>query len=117
VGALNDLWEFSLSTRLWAWMGGRETAPYGVPTDGIYGHFRVPGPANVPGGRTPAARWTDRQGNLWLFGGGGYDAVGNNDLLNDLWKYQVPYRWSAPMLQAILNFCSCGAMTGAFIRR
>jgi N-acetylneuraminic acid mutarotase len=89
-GAMNDLWEFALSTRLWAWMGGRETVPYGVPTDGIYGNFRVPSPANVPGGRTPAARWTDRQGNLWLFGGGGYDAVGNDDLLNDMWEYRAP---------------------------
>jgi len=92
MGPLDDLWEFSFSTRLWAWMGGRETASYGVPTDGTYGHFRVPGPANVPGGRTPAARWTDRRGNLWVFGGGGYDAVGDNDLLNDLWEYRVPHQ-------------------------
>ena len=91
VGSLNDLWEFVPSTRMWAWMGGKNTAPsYGVPAEGIYGQFRVPSPANIPGGRTPAAHWTDRQGNLWLFGGSGFDALGNNNLLNDLWKYQIP---------------------------
>ena len=90
VGALNDLWEFVPSTRMWAWMGGSNTAPSNDPIDGIYGQFRVPSSTNLPGARTPAASWTDRQGNLWLFGGAGFDAVGNNDLLNDLWKYQPP---------------------------
>jgi len=88
VGALNDLWEFVPSTRMWAWMGGSNIAPSNDPIDGIYGQFRVPSSTNFPGARTPAASWTDRQGNLWLFGGTGFDVVGNNDLLNDLWKYQ-----------------------------
>ena len=26
-------------------------------------------------------------GNMWLFGGNGYDSTGHLDLLNDLWKY------------------------------
>ena len=90
VNALNDVWEFSLSTRLWAWMGGNDLAPAGVPLSGNYGQFRVPAPATLPGGRTPAASWTDSQGNLWLFGGEGFDAVGNDDLLNDLWSFRIP---------------------------
>ena len=33
--------------------------------------------------------WIDASGNLWLFGGDGYDSVGTQDeYLNDLWKYQ-----------------------------
>lgn len=92
VGSLNDLWEFVPSTRMWAWMGGSDTAPPGDPINGIYGQFRIPSSTNLPGARTPAASWTDRQGNLWLFGGAGFDAFGNNDLLNDLWKYQAPVK-------------------------
>jgi N-acetylneuraminic acid mutarotase len=33
--------------------------------------------------------WTDAAGNFWLFGGLGYDSVGNNSYLNDLWKYSA----------------------------
>jgi N-acetylneuraminic acid mutarotase len=36
---------------------------------------------------TGAVSWTDSAGNLWLFGGSGYDAVGAIGSLNDLWKY------------------------------
>ena len=33
--------------------------------------------------------WLDNSGDLWLFGGGGYDSVGYADIgeLNDLWKF------------------------------
>ncbi len=28
-----------------------------------------------------------RRGNLWLFGGGGYDSTGKEGVLNDVWKF------------------------------
>jgi N-acetylneuraminic acid mutarotase len=31
--------------------------------------------------------WIDASGNLWLFGGNGYDSTGNFGYLNDLWQY------------------------------
>jgi len=31
--------------------------------------------------------WTDASGNLWLFGGFGFDSTGTHNLLNDLWKF------------------------------
>ena len=34
-----------------------------------------------------ASAWTDTQGNLWLFGGQGFDAEDNYGPLNDLWTY------------------------------
>ena len=45
-------------------------------------------------GNTPGARWgatgrVDSSGNLWLFGGFGYDSTGTLGLLNDLWKYSA----------------------------
>jgi hypothetical protein len=36
--------------------------------------------------------WVDSQGELWLFGGQGYDSTSTtgNGYLNDLWRY-LPY--------------------------
>src|SRR5262249_21019412 len=42
---------------------------------------------NLPGARNGGVTWTDSSGNLWLFGGLGYDSAGNYGFLNDLWKY------------------------------
>lgn len=86
-GILNDLWEFDRSKWLWAWMGGSETVP---PLGGtVYGPYRVPSSATQPGARLGAAGWTDKGGNLWMFGG---NAGGANHgaLLNDLFEYQAP---------------------------
>ncbi len=85
---LNDLWKFNPSTNQWAWMGGSSKAlytAYGSP--GVYGTQGVASDANVPGGRWVSGGWTDSRGNLWLFGGEGYDSVGARGYLNDLWKF------------------------------
>ena len=44
---------------------------------GVYGTLGTPSVGNMPGGRDGAVGWTDKNGNLWLFGGYGYDANGN----------------------------------------
>jgi len=93
VGYLNDLWKFDLSTHEWTWMSGSSSlgactgsiGQCGVP--GVYGVLGTPGAGNTPGSRSGAASWTDASGNLWLFGGIGYDAAGTFGDLNDLWKY------------------------------
>jgi N-acetylneuraminic acid mutarotase len=54
---------------------------------GVYGTLGTPAPGNFPGGRYLPATWTDSGGNLWLFGGEGYDAKGNCFFLNDLWEF------------------------------
>ena len=85
---LNDLWEFNPSTRTWAWMGGGNAvgcAGCGMP--GVYGKLSQGDPANSPGGRIQAVGWTDSNGNLWLFGGIGYDSIGRSGFLNDLWEF------------------------------
>jgi len=70
----------------WAWMSGSNV----VNQMGVYGTLGTAGPGNVPGARDSAARWTDAQGNFWLFGGRGYDSVGlGAGVLNDLWKYSA----------------------------
>jgi len=96
-GPLNDLWRFTSSTREWIWMNGSTiTGPGFIRSLGIsvnnprgsYGTLGLPSPTNAPGGRDGASSWTDRDGNLWLFGGQGYDAVGHSGYLNDLWEYR-----------------------------
>lgn len=87
-GIMNDLWEFVPSLGMWSWMGGSNT--FASPAPGIYGHPGVADAANQPGARIPSGHWTDDAGNLWLFGGEGYDSQSNDQLLNDIWQYQLP---------------------------
>jgi N-acetylneuraminic acid mutarotase len=96
-GMLQDLWEYDISTNQWTWMGGGDAtsgcvAYYDAPTycggqAGVYGTLGTPAAGTIPGARNGAVSWVDGGGNLWLFGGGGYDAVDNNAYLNDLWKF------------------------------
>ncbi len=91
-GYLNDLWKYTPGTNgqagEWTWMAGSSTVPrpYGGQS-GVYGTIGAPASANIPGGRYSATSWIDASGNFWLFGGSGFDAVGNQGALNDLWKY------------------------------
>jgi N-acetylneuraminic acid mutarotase len=78
----NDLWKFNPATNQWTWVSGFDNT-----TPGVYGTVGVPTAANVPGSREDAVGWTDTGGNLWLFGGEGYDATGARGYLNDLWEF------------------------------
>lgn len=88
---LNDLWRFSPSSGLWTWMGGSSTlaTPPALGLPGIYGARGVASAGNAPGGRANAVSWSDRAGNLWLFGGFGNDSTTVATYLNDLWKYDT----------------------------
>lgn len=88
LGYLNDLWEYSPSSGMWTWIAGSST----VNAEGTYGTQGVAAPVttNGPGARYCAAGWTDAYGNLWLFGGSGYDSTGTLGELNDLWEYSPP---------------------------
>jgi N-acetylneuraminic acid mutarotase len=79
--ALNDLWKFDGSN--WTWVSGANT----IDQHGAYGTKGVASSSNVPGARGDSVSWIDRSGNLWLFGGYGYDSAGSWDALNDLWKF------------------------------
>lgn len=83
VGQLNDLWRFDPAAGQWTWIGGGDVRHQA----GVYGTPGVPDPANVPGARTGAAGAVDADGGVWIFGGYGYDAAGDKDRLNDLWRY------------------------------
>ncbi len=89
-GSLSDLWEFTGGS--WVWVKG----PSSVGQAGIYGIQANPAVyphvTSNPGGRWGAGYWTDPYGQLWMFGGDGFDSAGTNgnNLMNDLWRY-LPY--------------------------
>ena len=86
VGDLNDLWKFSAGQ--WTWVSGSDLSA-NLSVKGIYGTKGTAAAANVPGGRDGAVSWTDAGGNLWLFGGHGWDSGTSIGPLNDLWKFNI----------------------------
>ena len=82
LGSLNDLWKFDGNNN-WTWVSGSNVADQ----FGDYGIQGAADAANVPGARTSSISWVDASGNLWLFGGDGYDSAGASSTLNDLWKF------------------------------
>ena len=82
-GYLNDLWEFTPGARTWTWVSGSKERS----ASGTYGTQGTAAAGNTPGARTSASVWVDSLGDLWLFGGVGYDANGNPGYLNDLWEF------------------------------
>ncbi len=70
--ALNDLWMYNTTTGFW-------TAVQPITT----GYATT-----KPAPRYHSQRWTDGEGNLWLFGGYGTTAQGNGSFY-DLWKFTI----------------------------
>jgi hypothetical protein len=95
-GALNDLWVYTPNATAgqpgtWTWIKGSNTGSQ----NGIYGDMLIPYKTYeiwTPGGRSNATHWVDGNGQLWLFGGEGYDSTSTtgNGYLNDMWRY-LPY--------------------------
>jgi N-acetylneuraminic acid mutarotase len=84
---LNDLWMYSIASGKWNWVGGPSTVTPGFGMPGVYGTEGTGAPSNWPGGRTGASAWVDASGEVWLFGGNGYDVNGAFGVLNDMWGY------------------------------
>ena len=83
LGNLNDLWEYTLDSGVWTWIGGSSS----TAASGTYGTQDVPALSNVPGAREQAVGWLDSSGDFWLFGGFGFDSSGVEADLNDLWRF------------------------------
>lgn len=96
-GALNDLWVYTPNATAgqpgtWTWIKGSNTGS----ENGLYGDLTRPYLTHfvwTPGGRSNATHWVDGLGQLWLFGGDGYDSTSTtgNGYLNDMWRY-LPYQ-------------------------
>ncbi len=84
-GMLNDLWKYNPNDNTWTWVSGQNI----INESGIYGVKGVASVNNLPGARDRSTYWSDESGNLWLFGGYGYDESGNLNDINDIWKYTI----------------------------
>jgi len=85
TNGFNDLWKFDPVATQWTWVSGSKGA---TSTPGNYGTQGIAASTNVPGARWISAAWSDIHGNLWLFGGQGFDATGNGSL-GDLWEFTL----------------------------
>jgi N-acetylneuraminic acid mutarotase len=83
-GYLNDLWKFNPTTGEWTWLSGSSSS---IDVKGVYGTVGVASASNYPGSRSGACCWADDSGNIWVFGGVGYDSNNDSGYLNDLWKF------------------------------
>lgn len=85
----NDTWTFSPSNSRWQ----KNNAVTAASTYANYGTLGVWSATNYPGAHSDATRWTDHNGNIWIFGGQGRSAsVPQNGVilgqLNDLWEFK-----------------------------
>ncbi len=84
---LNDLWKFNVASNQWTWVKG---PILNNDQNGAFGTIGVGNVNNYPSARGFGSNcWTDNNGDLWLYGGKGYDAVGNFGVMGDLWKYNI----------------------------
>jgi hypothetical protein len=79
---LNDLWRWD--GKNWTWVAGDNISSQ----DGVYGTKGLAAATNTPGARYDAASCVDSSGNLWLFGGYGYDSSASLGYMNDLWRFE-----------------------------
>ncbi len=78
---LNDLWRYNITTNQWTWMSGNGAGNY----PGSFGAKGISSPTNMPPGLCETkSSYVDRNGDLWLFGGGA--SVG---YYNTLWRYSI----------------------------
>lgn len=98
----------------WTWVGGSSTTNQA----GVYGTLGTPAAGNVPGSRWYASQWTDSNGNLWLFGGDGYDSLGQENALNDFWMFNPStseWTWmGGNSTLPCTSFGQCGMYPGTY---
>ena len=58
----------------WIWISGSNIRNQ----QGNYGQQGISNSSNIPGARGWSISWIDNNNNFWLFGGYGYDSIGNS---------------------------------------
>ena len=77
IDRLNDLWMYNLTSGLWTWLSGRNTANQA----GSYGSQGVATVGNEPGSRWQHAMVLDSAGRVvYVLGGDGYAASGSGNI-------------------------------------
>jgi hypothetical protein len=78
----NDIWEYTPSTNTWVWQGPLASSTQNQP--GIYNGV---GNVGTPGARYWSTGAQDAAGNMWMFGGYGFDGASGEGYMNDLWEW------------------------------
>ncbi len=74
----------------WNWVSGDST----YYENGNYCNYWDNQCLAKPSSRSGSATWTDKDGNLWLFGGLGLDFNQEKGFLGDMWKFEISTnRW------------------------
>jgi hypothetical protein len=101
-GSQSDLWKFDPVTLEWTWVSG----PLTVLQPGSFGTQGVSSPTNQPPARSGNLAWTDKAGNLWMFGGCDQSWP---SAWNDLWRFVPDTSCSGaclPVNQQQINFAA-----------
>lgn len=81
--SFNDLWIYNSTNNKWTLAWGNNTPYLGT---GVYGTQGTANAGNIIPARGGVCIWTDKNQNLWVFGG--LDIKNTpNDLYNDMWKF------------------------------
>jgi len=75
----NDLWHYNVQNNIWTLINTNSTGNYGI--------INIPALTNKPPERAGALSFTEKNGNLWLFGGLNNNFSGFS--YNDLWRYVI----------------------------
>lgn len=86
-GYSNDLWKYDVAALKWTWINGPQHIN---DQNGEWGTKGIPSTNNYPPARTFGPNcWTDNNGDLWLYGGFGFDKNNATGGLSDLWRYNI----------------------------
>jgi gliding motility-associated-like protein len=104
----DDMWMYDPATNLWTWMSGQNVSP--VPTN--FGTLGVTSPTNTPGNRWVFNKWTDQQGNFWIYSG-----FQDNGFAGDMWMYNpntLLWTWMAGDSSYVPNLLDVVGNLGTF---
>ena len=91
TGFLSDLWKYDAINNKWSLVKGLPL----INLSAIYGTIKIPSDNAKPGGVKNGVLIENNNGNLYLFGGYGYDDSLRLGYLNILWKYnKSTNQWS-----------------------
>lgn len=81
---IDDLWKYSPGGQVWSRISGKSESNQ----QANWGTEKSVASGNSPGSRSGSATWTDKDGNLWLFGGTSQRyGAGKSDYNSDLWLF------------------------------
>jgi len=75
-----DLFKMSTKTLQWQQIG---------VANGPNSYATFGGAGSLPGSKSLAANWIDKNGNLWLFGGKTFNSLQKTGPTNDFWMYNI----------------------------